>query len=290
MTDNPPAVRASFWREPLLHFLLIGAALFLLYRVLNGGDTGAPREIVVTPSQVAALKENFSRTWLRPPTPVEMNGLIDDYVREEVFYREAIAMGLDRDDTVVRRRLRQKMEFISEDLAQVQAPSDAELTKFLESHRDQFLEPSRVSFEQVYFSTERRGEGARRDAERTLEALQFRGAARGPGYPGDPSLLPPTMDDASPQDVANAFGEAFAKQLDEAPLQQWSGPLQSTYGLHLVRVTTRTAGAHPSLAEIRPMVLREWQAEQTRRRGDEFYQSLRKKYEVRIAPGARAKP
>jgi hypothetical protein len=273
--------RAAFWREPLLHFALIGLALFLLHGMLNRDET-APREIVVTPSRVSALQENFARTWLRPPTAQETQGLIDDYVREEVYYREAIAMGLDRDDTVVRRRLRQKMEFFSEDVAALATPTDADLATFLEAHRERFVEPARVSFEQLYFSTDRRGESVRTDAERALQGLQSGRAGSGEAVTGDPSLLPPNMADASPRDVANAFGDDFATQLEAAPLGQWSGPLQSSYGLHLVRVTARVADSAPALEAVRPLVLREWQAEQTRKLGDEFYRSLLAKYEVRI--------
>jgi hypothetical protein len=276
-----PLARAAFWREPLLHFLVAGTALFVLYGALNRDET-APREIVVTPMRVQALQENFARTWLRPPTADETGQLIQDYIREEVYYREAIAMGLDRDDTVVRRRLQQKMEFFSEDVAALATPTEADLASFFESHRERFVEPARVSFEQVYFSEDQRGASARRDAEQALAALQSGRAADVEAAHGDTSLLPPVMTEATPQDVANAFGGDFATQLDAAPLEQWSGPLQSAYGLHLVRVTARVADTTPSLETVRPLVLREWQAEQTRRLGDEFYRSLLAKYEVRI--------
>ena len=115
MTNVPE--RGHWLREPLLHFLVIGTGIFLLYSLVRGGNETAPREIVISESRIEALAENFGRTWTRPPTPQELRGLVDDYVKEEVFYREAIAMGLDRDDTVIRRRLRQKMEFVSEDAA-----------------------------------------------------------------------------------------------------------------------------------------------------------------------------
>ena len=116
MTNAP--VRGRWLREPLLHFLVIGTGhLPAVSSLVRGGDETAPREIVISESRIEALAENFGRTWTRPPTPQELRGLVDDYVKEEVFYREAIAMGLDRDDTVIRRRLRQKMEFVSEDAA-----------------------------------------------------------------------------------------------------------------------------------------------------------------------------
>lgn len=283
------ASRPAAWlREPLLHFLLLGAGLFLLYHVLNKGGTDAPREIVVTEARIEALAENFAKTWMRPPTADEVRGLIDDYVAEEVYYREAIAMGLDRDDTVIRRRLRQKMEFISEDVASAAPPTDAQLQEYLRKHAEKFLQPPRLTFQQVFYSTERRGEAARRDAEKLLAELH---AGRGPANPteaGDPTLLPPTMESASPQDIENSFGSEFSKAVEQAPVGQWVGPLQSGFGLHLVRVDKREAGTSPTLAEIRPLVQREWEADERRSVTGELLAKLRAKYEVRIEGPAAA--
>jgi parvulin-like peptidyl-prolyl isomerase len=273
-------------REPLLHFLLIGAALFVLYGLLNRGQSGAPREIVISEARVEALAGNFATVWMRPPTAVELKGLIDDYVAEEVYYREAIAMGLDQDDTVIRRRLRQKMEFISEDVAAATEPTDAQLQGYLEKHADKFALPSTLTFQQVYLSAERRGEAVRADAEKLLAELQ---AGRGPADPaeaGDATLLPASMEAASPQAISNAFGEEFARQIDEAPVGQWSGPIESGFGLHLVKVDERVAASAPSLAEIRPIVLREWQSEQRRALNESFLETLRSKYEVRVEGAA----
>ena len=269
-------------REPLFHFLLAGIALFLLYDVIRGGESDAPREIVITEARVEALAENFATVWMRPPTPQEIKGLVDDYVAEEIFYREGVAMGLDQDDTVIRRRLRQKMEFIAEDAATAIEPSDEQLRAYLAQHAAKFVSPTEVTFVQVYLNTERRGDSARADAEKLLAELQ---AGRGPGNPvdaGDPTLLPAGMQAASPQAIANAFGNDFATAIEEAPVGQWSGPLQSGFGLHLVRVDERVAGALPAFEEIRPIVLREWQSEQRTESNERFLDGLRAKYEVRI--------
>jgi parvulin-like peptidyl-prolyl isomerase len=275
-------VTGRILREPLLHFLLIGIGLFVLFHVVRGGDTGAPREILVPEARVEALAENFAKTWMRPPTAQELKGLVDDYVAEEIYYREGIAMGLDQDDIVIRRRLRQKMEFISEDAAAAVEPTDAQLQDYLARHAEKFVDPPRLSFRQIYLSTERRGEAARAQAEQLLAELQ---AGRGPAdvaTAGDPTLLPEAMESASPQQVANSFGTEFAQQLDEAPVGQWSGPLQSGYGLHLVMVSRREASALPTLEQIRPIVVREWQAEQRTKSNREFLDQLRAKYDVRI--------
>ncbi|MCC7201036.1 MAG: peptidyl-prolyl cis-trans isomerase [Gammaproteobacteria bacterium] len=280
----------ALWREPLLHFLLIGAAIFLLYRVLNGEGAPAPREIVVTPAHISALQEGFSRTWLRHPNPEELRGLVDEHIREEVYYREAIAMGLDRDDTVVRRRLRQKMEFLTEDVASAAAPSDAQLEEFLQRHYDKFATSSQTSFEQIYFNVGQRGEAAQREAAELLAALQAGLTQANAGSLGDTTLLPPGMTDASPHDVESVLGAGFVKQLDQAPLGQWAGPFESAYGLHLVRVTSRKGGDKPVLAQVRPLVERDWQAEQAQQRSEAFFQTLLAKYEVRIETGEAAQP
>jgi hypothetical protein len=288
LNSNPgaeaaPAPRASrWWREPLLHFVVAGAMLFLLFRLLDDGDSGAPRAIVITEAQVEALAENFSRTWMRPPTAEELRGLVEDYIAEEVYYREAIAMGLDRDDTVIRRRLRQKMEFISEGVAEAVEPTDAQLQAYLEQHSERFVEPSRLTFRQVYLSSERRGDAVRRDAERVLAGLAAGREAGDPQALGDATLLPPGMEQAAPRDIANVFGADFATVLDEAPVGQWSGPVQSAFGLHVVHVDQRPPGVAPTLEAIRPIVVREWQAEQKREANAAFLAELRSKYEIRI--------
>ena len=269
-------------REPLLHFLLIGAVLFLLYGALNRGRSDAPREIVISEARVEAIAESFATVWMRPPTAVELKGLIDDYVAEEIYYREAIAMGLDQDDTVIRRRLRQKMEFISEGIADSVEPTDAQLQAYLESNAGKFANPVELTFRQVYLSSERRGDKVRADAEKLLAQLQAGTNPVDPAEAGDPTLLPAEMVSASPQAIANAFGEEFAQQIDEAPVGQWAGPIESAFGLHVVRVEERVAGRSPTLAEIRPTVLREWQSEERRRQNSSFLAALRDKYEIRV--------
>jgi hypothetical protein len=279
---NGTVAAAAWWREPLFHFLVAGVALFVLFRVLNGGDTGAPRDIVITEARVEALAENFARTWMRPPTSEELRGLVEDYIAEEVYYREAIAMGLDGDDTVIRRRLRQKMEFISEGIATAAEPTDEQLQAYLAQHAEKFVEPSRLTFQQIFLSSEQRGEAVRRDAERLLAELTAGRVAPDRQSLGDPTLLPPTMEAAPPAEIANVFGTEFVEQIDEAPVGQWSGPVQSGFGLHLVRIDERKPGATPTLAEIRPIVVREWEAEQKQKTNAAFLAELRAKYDVRV--------
>ena len=281
-------VMKQLLREPLLHFLLAGIALFLVYEVVRGGVSDAPRDIVITEPRVEAMAASFATVWMRPPTAEEIKGLVDDYIAEEIYYREAIAMGLDQDDTVIRRRLRQKMEFITEDAAAASEPTDAELQAYLARQPEKFVSPASLTFRQVYFSTEKRGDLARPQAEQLLGELQ---AGRGPAdvaAAGDPTLLPPDMQSASPQTIANAFGSDFAAQVAEAPVGQWSGPLQSGFGLHLVFVDERVADALPAFEQIRPIVLREYQSEQRTLSSKKLLDSLRAKYDIRIeGPAAR---
>jgi parvulin-like peptidyl-prolyl isomerase len=174
------------------------------------------------------------------------------------------------------------MEFISEGIADATEPTDAQLQGYLEQNAAKFARPAELTFRQVYLSPERRGERVSADAEKLLAELQASAGSVDPAEAGDPTLLPATMESASPQSIANAFGQEFARQVDEAPVGQWAGPIESSFGLHLVRVDERTAGAAPTLAEIRPIVLREWQSDARRRQNSTFLATLRDKYDVRV--------
>ena len=276
-----PVIRRLL-REPLLHFLLLGTGLFLLYEATNGGASQAPRVIEISEARTAALTQSFAVVWMRPPTTAELKGLIDDYVAEEIYYREAVAMGLDQDDTVIRRRLRQKMEFISDSVADAVEPSDAQLQAFLAENAAKFAQPAELTFQQVFLSAERRGDAVRADAEKLLAKLQADQGLAQPTEAGDPTMLPPSMEAATPQAIANTFGDAFVQQVDEAPVGQWSGPVESAFGLHLVRVDERGVGKTPTLDQIRPIVLREWQSGERQRQNKSFLAALRDKYEVRV--------
>ena len=210
-------------REPLLHFLLLGAALFALHRAVAGPGE-APREIVVGRGRIEALAQTFARTWQRPPTPQEFDGLVADFVRDEVLYREAVALGLDRDDTVVRRRMRQKLEFLTED-AQASAPTDAELSAHLAAHADEFRREEQLTFTQIFLDPTRRGASLPGDAAALLDALRTRPASVDVETAGDGLLLEPRYVDASQRDVAQHFGPAFAEALRAQPAGAWFGPV-----------------------------------------------------------------
>lgn len=278
----------SLLREPLVHFLLAGLALFLLYGFVRGGEFQGQREIVISAERIDALSQNFNAIWLRPPTSQELRGLVDDYVAEEAFYREGVALGLDRDDIVIRRRLRQKMEFMAEGTAMAIEPADAQLQDYLKRHAKKFVNPPEVTFSQVFFDTTKRGDSAPADARDLLARLRAAGTSDDLTTGGDPTLLPAAMQEASPQAIANAFGSELATQVVAAPVGQWSGPLRSSFGLHLVRVEKRVDSVLPDFNSIRPVVLREWQAEQRATANRRFLEAVLAKYEVRVEGSAQA--
>jgi len=267
-------------REPLVHFLALGALLFLVFQWWGGGP-GSSR-IVITPGQIDALVVGFTRTWQRPPTERELKGLIDDYVREEIAVREAMAAGLDRDDTVIRRRLRQKLEFVAEDTIDAAPVTDAELQAWLDAHPDQFRTEPEVSLRQVYVSVDRRGGSARGDAE----ALRARLTAAGPDAAiealGDRLMLPQEFERAPRSEIARLFGDRFADAVLDIEPGRWAGPVESGYGLHLVLVRDRVEGRLPSLDEVRPIVEREFLNDRRTRELDAMYDRLLERYRVTV--------
>jgi PPIC-type PPIASE domain len=274
----------SLLREPLVHFLLLGAVLFALdtwFRVPS--DAAGGGEIVVSEARVRSLAQNFRRTWQRPPSRAELDGLVQDYVREEVLYREALALGLDSDDTIIRRRMRQKMEFVSEEAAALATPTNQELADYLAAHPDQFQVAPRATFWQVYLDPRRRAKTLEADAKRLLDELNGAGSRANAEKLSDSLLLlEPHYTDVSRVDVARLFGTAFAEALFKAPTGRWVGPIASGYGMHLVRVDEMTPGGVAALAEVRPIVEREWQNERRKKLDEGFYDRLRAKYKVTI--------
>jgi parvulin-like peptidyl-prolyl cis-trans isomerase-like protein len=270
-------------REPLVHFLLLGATLFVAYSLMGQpASGGAPRKIVITQGQIDSLLTGFTKTWQRPPTTEEMAGLVRDLVREEVYCREAMAMGLEKDDTVIRRRLRQKLEFVSDDVAALAEPTDADLNAYLQAHPDTFRIPQLYTFSHVYLNPEKHGEGLARDAAELLALLKQTGGNTDASALGDAILLESQFAMVPASEVAKQFGENFAAQLSELTPGQWQGPVKSGYGVHLVRVSERTDGHLPALEEVRDDVRREWTNTQRLEANDKFYQELLKRYTVSI--------
>lgn len=277
--------RLGNWlREPLAHFIAIGFALFLVFDV--GGRGGSGMRIVVSSARIQALAAAFAKTRQRPPTRVELEGLIEEYVREELATREAIALGIDADDTIIRRRLRQKLEFLIEDSADTSPPSDAELGDWLAAHSEAYRVEDRVAFEQVYLSRERRGDALMSDVERLLASLNAASPARPleaePSQAGDSIMLPRYVALSSQSGIAREFGDAFAAAVVGLEPGAWVGPVASAYGVHVVRVTKKEPGYVPPLEEVRPIVERDLFGQRRRVHVDAFYARLRERYRVEI--------
>jgi hypothetical protein len=265
-------------KEPLVHFLALGALIFAGYEAMNQGvETDAGR-IVVTQGRIDNLGTAFNRVWQRPPTASELNGLIQEHIREEVLAREAMALGLDNDDTVIRRRLRQKMEFIANDLAVPEEPAEVELEAFLVNHPELFRVEPRFTFRQVYLNDGKHDV----DIPRLLAELNLPGAKIDFRTLGDVTMLYPALTDVTASDITSQFGEGFTRQLEQIPIGRWEGPVTSGYGLHLVFIEERTSGSLPKLADVRERVAREWTDARRREGNERFYQELLKRYVVTI--------
>ena len=268
-------------KEPLVHFFLLGALLFAGYEFMYRGEPEAER-IVVTQGRIESLRGTFNRVWQRPPTQSEIDGLIADYIREEVLAREAKALGLDLDDTVIRRRLRQKMEFIAHDLAIPSEPTGTELGEFLVKHPHLFHIEPRLTIRQIYLNQGQRGDAVQRDAERLLTELNRPGAKVDFMSLGDVTMLNPELTEVPAGEITRQFGEKFTREVEELPTGQWQGPVASGFGVHLVFVVDREPGRMPELAEIREQVVREWADARRREQNEQFYQALLKQYVVTI--------
>jgi PPIC-type PPIASE domain len=269
-------------REPLLHFLLLGAALFALHRAVAGPGGVPAAEIVVTRGRLDALAQGFAQTWQRPPTPEELAGLVDDYVRDEVLYREAVAIGLDRDDTVVRRRMRQKLEFLAEDAELGAEPTDADLAAHLAAHPDAYRLDVQLTFTQIFLDPGKRGAALPADAAALLETLRAHPEAVDLETAGDSLLLEPRYVDATEADVARQFGAEFAAAIAGQTVGVWVGPVRSGYGWHLVRIDARTPGRTPELADVREAVARDWEAQRRAAALDADYERMKGGYRIQI--------
>lgn len=264
-------------KDPLLHFLALGAALFALYFVVNPDTSGAGRHIVVSDGRVETLAARFARIWNRPPTRQELERLVDDYVTEEIFYREALALGLDKNDAVIRKRLRQKMEFFSDSAAALLEPDDQALEEYLHANPDRYRREDVYSFRQLYFSADR--PVAELDATVERAALALRDGAV---VAGDASLLETSFERITASRIDRRFGAGFSRQLDGLKPGRWSEPLQSGLGVHFVYLEEYIPGELPPLDAIRDQVARDWSYQRGQQLKADFIDKLRTEYEVEI--------
>ncbi|NBW74944.1 MAG: peptidyl-prolyl cis-trans isomerase [Sphingomonadaceae bacterium] len=267
---------AALLREPLVHFLAAGALIFV---VLSGRAPDAgERRIVVDEPVVTGLVNNYVQSFRRPPSDEELDGLIRDYVRGEVYYREALRLGLDRDDDVVKKRLRNKMLAIATAEAEAAEPSDADLQALLDKDPGRYAQPPRYTLEQRYLGPD--SPALRASAQTALAALKP-GAA--PAVPTQPIPLPGRLDSTTAFDIASEFGDDFAAALEKAPVGRWSGPVLSGFGLHLVKIERREVPPPPRLSDIRQRLENDWRSIAVRKAEDDNLNALLKGYDVVIA-------
>jgi peptidyl-prolyl cis-trans isomerase C len=270
-------------REPLIHFLLIGAVLFAVYHYVppDRGATPSSKQIQLTLDELAQLAVVFQSQWRRDPTPEEFSRLVESKVQQEVLYREALTMGLDRDDEIVKRRMAQKIQFLAEDVAAAREPTTAELKSWFEKHSAMFALPARLSFRHLYFSPDRRGTRAREDAAKALVKLV--------GQPEDSKLAATLADpfmfqdyyrDRAPDYLGKEFGPQFALAVAKLAPGSWQGPIESGFGWHLVFLDTVIPGRVAAFEEIESDVKAAWLGEQKALAWEKAYKEMRAKYTV----------
>ena len=267
----------KIYNEPLFHFLIIGALIFVLFAIAGKEENNpSGNKIIVSTAEIERLSSTWSKKWNRPPTETEMKGLIDSYIKEEIYYREALALGLDKDDTILRRRLMQKMEFLSNDLAELNQPDEATLNEYFLANQEKYEIPPLVSFTHIYFSFDRRGLKAFEDAKNVLSGLK---ALRAPEK-GDSFMMQYDFDQETPFEVERQFGKSFAENLFALEVNTWLGPIESGYGLHLVRIGEKVESQVPELASVIDKVRTDLMFEQRQRMNREIYERFKERYEI----------
>jgi PPIC-type PPIASE domain len=266
-------------REPLLQFIVLGAALFGFFHLVDKKKADAPERIVVSSARIDNLADGFARTWRRPPSKEELQGLVDDYIRDEVFYREGRAAGLDRDDVIIRRRVRQKMEFFAEDISAIE-PSEDKLAAYLQSNPERFKTEDRLSFHQVFLSATRHAEALDGDIKRMANELAHADATVDTATLGDAFLLGDEFHTMSVSELAGIFGDGFSKGISVMERGRWQGPIASSFGQHFVYISERIAGGIPPLDAVREAVRREWSNARRLEAEQKLYGSLRERYEI----------
>jgi PPIC-type PPIASE domain len=247
----------------------------------HGADntTGSvERTVRITANEVEWLTQTWTRQWQRPPSEDELKGLVAGYLKEELLAREARALKLDENDTIVRRRLAQKMEFLVQDTAQLAEPGEDELRRLHDSQRARFQSTARITFTHIYFNRDRRGARAEADARAALQRLAQAGTNA--AELGDRFLAQYDFNDADEQAVAGVLGQEFARQVFGLDVSKWQGPVESGYGLHLVRIAKKQAVQPREFAAVKGEVLKLWREQREQEGREQYFAALLKKYDV----------
>lgn len=281
--DRAQSTLRRWLGEPLIHFIVIGGLLFTVYGAMhpNSAQTPGSRRIELTVDDLRQLEISFASQWERQPSPQELAGLVEERVREEVLYREAMALGLDKDDAIIKRRLAQKMGFLAEDVAAARAPTEVELKAWFEKNSNRFALPPRANFRLLYFSPDRRGQRARDDAARALRALSGRPEdSSAAAALADRFMFPEYYDDRTPEQLAKDFGPKFAQELFQLKPGAWQGPIESGLGWHLIWIESITPSRVPAFEEVEGDVKEAWAADWRAEAQRVAYQTMRAQYQV----------
>lgn len=269
-------------KEPLLHFLVIGALIFIIFSVINKEEVNLDgKKIVVSAGDIERLSANWAKKRNRPPTEQELKGLVESYIREEIYYREALALGLDQDDSILRRRLMQKMEFLSNDLADLSNPDETVLNDYFLGHQDKYQLPARISFTHIYFSADKHGSEIFDEAGKILTDIRAASPSisRAPDR-GDPFMLQYDFTLETPFEIARLFGQGFAEQIFQTETDNWQGPIESGYGLHIVRINEKVDARMPELASVIDKVRTDYMFEQRQKTNKAIYERFKERYEI----------
>ena len=260
-------------REPVVHFVALGTVVFAIYAVLQ--DPRPQHSLTVDDAPIERLRSDWSTRTGTPPSTAEEQGLKESWLEEEVLYQRARELGLDENDTVVRRRLVQRMRFLIEDTTPIPEPDDMQLRAWLDAHPEQYTEHARISLDHVFFSRSKRGDGLKADAQGAAATLKTNPAEK---IPGDPFPRGNRLDDHTYAAIARSFGAAFAEQIILLPVGDWHGPVESSYGLHVVRVTDRTEETLLSLDAARERARADWIYEERKRLNREAVDAVIERY------------
>jgi len=281
---SQPSVFARFIKEPVVQLVLLGGCIFAGYQYFQEEEAAVEeKQIHVESAQIQGMIMQWEKRWNRPPTRAEIDGLVQNYVREEVLYRQAVAMGLDKNDPITRRRTVQKLEFLTNDVAMAAEPSDAELEQFLAEHADEYRAPDRITFLQVFFNPDDRGESTIDDAKGALAALVKAGEPDPETTDaGDRVMLKGYFDSVTPREVARQMGSGFAESLMELEPGSWHGPVLSGYGVHLVYVYEAEKGEPATLDSVREKVVTAWYDQKKETLHSDMLENLKKDYQIVI--------
>lgn len=263
-------------KEPLLHFLILGGFLFTLNAYNNGKD--ANTTVLVDAQKITQLQLIFKKTWKRAPSREELEHLVDNFILDEIYYREALALGLDQGDVIIKRRLKQKLEFISADMMNLLRPSDGELGDYLNANEEKFTREANYSFEQIYINPDEH-----QDPDTFLiTLLNDLAQSKGDAGRGDPTLLPRQVRTSSLSRISSIFGQRFAQGLQNQDIRLWAGPITSSFGLHLVYIEQKEEARLPDVQEIRSTLVAEWTHEKQQSNKQELDKRLRENYLIII--------